>query len=61
VDPSTGAYRISPWLLIVLVATLVILATALVVALEPGGIRDINTLLRHTPPQACGSSIGPCD
>jgi hypothetical protein len=36
VAPSPGAYRVSPWLLIVLVATLVVLATALVVTLEQG-------------------------
>ena len=59
--PTTAAYHVLPWLLIVTVAALIVLATALVVALDPSIIHAIGTLLRHVSPQACGSSIGPCD
>jgi hypothetical protein len=57
-----AAQHVSPWLLmIVIVATLVVLATTLVLVLNPSIIHAISVLVRHVPPQACGSSIGPCD
>src|SRR5262249_55419380 len=58
----TVAYRVSPWILVALIATLLLLAVAAVALSQSGMLHALGAALQGSPLFAgpCGVSIGPC-
>jgi hypothetical protein len=54
--------RINPWILVAIVATLIVLASALLVVSEPGMIHALNSLLQSPARMApvCNGAPTPC-
>jgi hypothetical protein len=57
----TIAYRISPWILVALIATLLLLAVAIMALSQSGMLHAIGVnTLADGPQIICGSSLGGC-